>query len=470
MQEESDFMMNPDKAEHPLWRIYPLCIKIYNLFERNGKAELFVNSDIIERLNVNKDAEGEKKAYACRTIANIMAVLLVSLVLTVILIVKQANGRVIDEGCLARAEVGEGLREYDLTAVDLGTGEEVQLTVPVSEQRCADEELDSFFDTAFEAILPLVLGEGISADYVTGNLNLIKKIPGTSIDVSWPEPDHTYIFSDGTVRYDAIAEPTVISLTVRLQYFDEVRLYAFPIRLIPRPEETEQSFKDRLITMLNEEDRSSGKTSRFRLPTQVGDTEVRWKEQHDGTVLWIPVLGIIAALAMIPGTREELAGKNKLRTEQMMRDYPELISKFILLIGAGTTCRGAWEKICRDYRKKCPAAGNRSSRFAYEEMLRSQRDLNLGISEARVYEEFGRRSGVPAYRRLGTLLANNLRRGSRDIINMLEQESREAFAERKNAVQMKAEEAGTKLLFPMLGMLALVIAIVVVPAFASFAG
>ena len=42
---------------------------------------------------------------------------------------------------------------------------------------------------------------------------------------------------------------------------------------------------------------------------------------------------------------------------------------------------------------------------------------------------------------------------------LLEQEAEEAFEERKNSAKKLGEEAGTKLLFPMLLMLGIVIAI-----------
>ena len=66
------------------------------------------------------------------------------------------------------------------------------------------------------------------------------------------------------------------------------------------------------------------------------------------------------------------------------------------------------------------------------------------------------------------VVPRNIKRGSSGIIEILESESKESFAERRENVRKKGEETGTKLLLPMFGMLILVIAIVVVPAFSSF--
>ena len=61
-----------------------------------------------------------------------------------------------------------------------------------------------------------------------------------------------------------------------------------------------------------------------------------------------------------------------------------------------------------------------------------------------------------------------LKKGNKGLCELLERESAEAFAERKNMAQHLGEEVGTKLLFPMLLMLGIVILIIMVPAVLSF--
>ena len=50
---------------------------------------------------------------------------------------------------------------------------------------------------------------------------------------------------------------------------------------------------------------------------------------------------------------------------------------------------------------------------------------------------------------------------------MLDDDVADAFEERKNLAKKQGEEAGTKLLLPMFMLLAIVMVIVVVPAFMS---
>ena len=54
------------------------------------------------------------------------------------------------------------------------------------------------------------------------------------------------------------------------------------------------------------------------------------------------------------------------------------------------------------------------------------------------------------------------------MLKILEVEAVESFEERKELAKRIGEEAGTKLLFPMILMLLIVLVIVIVPAFLSF--
>lgn len=65
------------------------------------------------------------------------------------------------------------------------------------------------------------------------------------------------------------------------------------------------------------------------------------------------------------------------------------------------------------------------------------------------------------------MLSQNLKKGTKGITSILNQEADNAFEERKNLAKQLGEEAGTKMLIPMFLMLAVVMIMIVVPAFFS---
>jgi flagellar motor component MotA len=70
--------------------------------------------------------------------------------------------------------------------------------------------------------------------------------------------------------------------------------------------------------------------------------------------------------------------------------------------------------------------------------------------------------------KFSSLIVQNLKKGSRELVNLLELEAIDAFEERKNQAKKYGEEAGTKMLFPMVGMLVVVMGIIMFPALVSF--
>ena len=152
------------------------------------------------------------------------------------------------------------------------------------------------------------------------------------------------------------------------------------------------------------------------------------------------------------------------RSRQLLRDYPEIVGKLTLYLGAGMTVKRAFRKVVEDYERQKETTG---VRCAYEEMQKTLREMESGHTEAESYENFGRRCKVQAYLRFGALLSQNLRKGTRGLTQLLKMESIQAFEDRKARARRLGEEAGTKLLLPMFLMLAVVLVIVIVPAFLS---
>ena len=143
----------------------------------------------------------------------------------------------------------------------------------------------------------------------------------------------------------------------------------------------------------------------------------------------------------------------------------EIVNKLTLYMGAGMTIRNAFLKLGEDYKKK----GTGKRRYLYEEILQTCYELQSGKSEAEAYDSFGRRCQLQSYIRLSTLLVQNIRKGSNDLMEVLRREVVDAFADRKKTARKLGEEAGTKLLIPMMLMLCIVMVIIMIPAYFSFA-
>ncbi len=63
---------------------------------------------------------------------------------------------------------------------------------------------------------------------------------------------------------------------------------------------------------------------------------------------------------------------------------------------------------------------NIKSKAVYEEMIESMNQLKAGVSELRVYQDFGNRCDVREYMKFSSLLAQNLKKRFKRIIVYVE--------------------------------------------------
>jgi hypothetical protein len=91
--------------------------------------------------------------------------------------------------------------------------------------------------------------------------------------------------------------------------------------------------------------------------------------------------------------------------------------------------------------------------------------MQSGVSEVGAYERFGRRIGLQQYVMLSGFLIQSIRRGNRALPEQLKEEAYHAMLEKLQQGRKIGEEAGVKLLFPTVMLLALVMFYIMAPAF-----
>lgn len=229
------------------------------------------------------------------------------------------------------------------------------------------------------------------------------------------------------------------------------------------PEETkQQEFRE----MMEQYNQKKQDPDYYYLPSEWGGRKLFWERPKEHTGELLASLGLFAAFAvLLKNTREKQEAEVR-RAERLLMDYPGMVMKFALLIRAGMTARRAFQKMAADYKRRSPGA----ECFAYEAIITACYEMDSGISEPEAYRRFGERCGQMKYKTFSTLLIQNLQKGSRRLADLLEKEALEAWDERKRKARVLGENAATKLLIPMVMMLAVVMAIIMIPAFLSFYG
>ena len=344
----------------------------------------------------------------------------------------------------------------------------------VRARKYSEDETREMAEKVFAGIPEMILGGNESLADVRTSLELPSQIPGMPFRISWESSSYALVDADGSVGNTVLEEGDSqnVTLTAVLTYDNGTAAgirYERPYEItVHAPRIGEQ---DRLSAKIREAiltaDEKSAAEGVLPLPESLEDHLLVWEEKPadpgPAVLLFACLTAFLSAAAM--GSR--LHEKVVRRERQMMLDYPGIISKFVLYLGAGLSVRSTFFKIGEDYERR--REEGIKERYVYEEILFVCRELTSGVPETEAYARFGQRCRYRQYTKLSALLAQNLRKGNSALLTVMQQEAQASFEERRNTARRLGEEAETKLLLPMIAMLAITMLMIIIPAYYGFA-
>ena len=353
---------------------------------------------------------------------------------------------------IAKTEAGESL--VDIT---------------VSHKQVSEDTMRLIMEEKAEQLESYILGENKSTDSISSDLNLITKVPDTDIDVYWEIEENDVLNSDGSVVQENLNQDgALVKLKAVLRFKEITTETEFFVNVV-QPEcsdlEKEQL---KLVNILKEADENTVSENSLVLPGKIDNKNVTYTAVDNKNNIWIiPVMMLICIPLLFLSEDEKLNKQKKVRENQILADYPDIVNKLILYLGAGLTIQGALDLISRNYLEQ-KKQNKTYKRYAYEEVMYVCRKIQGGAGVTEGLEILSQRCAVAPFRKLCMILMQNMKKGSGELIALLHHEAAGAFEVRKNSARKMGEEAGTKLLFPMIMSLGVVIIILIVPAWMTF--
>ena len=366
---------------------------------------------------------------------------------------------------LVRNEYGKGVRTEEREMSIEGKVKKQPVQIQVQDRKYTKEETKALFENVLAGLDKIILGKNKSQDCVTENLNLVNAYPDTPVDLEWELSRYDVLTAEGRIQEEKLSEEgTLVEIKGMLHYQEEEALYETTVKVFPKEKKGLEKIISEVQEQIVEEDDQMKEEKVVKLPDTWKGLPITWRKRGSGSGYMMIGLGIFGSFAVVLLKKENEKKEAQKRERQMLCDYPEIVSRIVLLLGAGMTMKNVWIRIVSDYKKQTKGA---ERRYVYEEMEHALHEMQSGITEAEAYEHFGKRCGLASYRKLGALLSQNVRKGTKGLAELLSVESVQAFEERKSLARKLGEEAGTKLLLPMFLMLAIVMAIIIIPAFLS---
>lgn len=377
------------------------------------------------------------------------------------------NGDLERERYIEKSEEG---RSRTIT-LEAKIGEEIirDVVIEVKERELSDDEKKARLEDIRKILREEILGENDSLEQIRYPLNLMNTWGDGSIVLFWTSSNYKVLKEDGSLGTEEISEEGEdVTVTAILEYEGIQIKEQIPVRVYPREQTREEDIKERLSALIEENKEKTKMDEYLELPQFMDQEEIVWKESPIGKIVTMVGLWIFAFLGVLWAKDREVHKKYEKRNRQLLLEYSEFVSKLQILICSGMSVRNSFIHLGKDYEKRREQGGKR--KYVYEELLVVIRKMESGMSEVETYDYFAKRCDLICYKKLMSIILQNVKKGTEGLKESLLTETKNAFEERKQYARRMGEEAGTKLLLPMMMMMGIILIIIVIPAYFSFGG
>lgn len=442
------------KLDNKKYKLKVLYSSALWLVDRLPKRVVGGNAKInreLKELSLKEDINLERKLYMAGKISIVILVLFVGLVVGLGMSVT---------GSKPLEEIHKIKRKTTSTTYEFfakNGSKEKKVSLDVSGKKRTSKETHKAIERGKKLLLKKMLAKNKSVNIINSRVDFVNSIGQENIKVSWSIEDSDFLGYDGEIGKHVPKEGIIVSITATLELDKITEDYRFNVKVFPKKESDDlQNYLQRHI------DENGITKKEVVLPNKIGGKVYRFFVKNTNYAIWIFPLTLFIAILLFVLKDRDLNKEIEERQKQMLRDYPNIVSKLLIYFGAGLSIKSALERMVREYNNQ-----KKEIHFAYEEMDILVTKMNSGVSETTAIAEFGDRCGIHCYIKLANIIEQNLRRGSKDMVYALKSEVNSAVNTRKNSILKEGSEISTKLLGPMIIMLIISIVIIMVPAFLS---
>ncbi len=164
------------------------------------------------------------------------------------------------------------------------------------------------------------------------------------------------------------------------------------------------------------------------------------------------LLGLLLAFLMVYYVDLRLDSQIEEQRQEILLDYPNVLSKMALLVNSGMMLREAWRVVSE--------SGNRK---LYREMQNAVHNMDNGYSDIQAFEEFADACKINEIKKFVSIICQNIEKGSGELVHIMKELSIEAWTTKKNVARARGASASTKLILPIMISFAGIIIMIIVP-------
>ena len=431
------------------------------IFSKKAMTGLYTHSvrEMLKTINPASDINALIKKYYAQKTGDILLVLAGCLFLTMAYACSTREDNVIRNGNILKRSGYEGGTEVSLIARYTDDDTSREIDYELLPRSYPYEELSDMAGELMEMLEEMIIAGNSDLGNITQDVYLLKKAEGYPFDIEWESSRYILVDDSGKVSNEKLSEPEPVTLTAHIKCDDHEWQKSFALMVLPKPVSQDEKWLMEAKEELRNIDEDQQTTEVMTLPDSLLGKEVTWRIKDSGIKLWLPILSIGLGCVLFLLRDHDLKTSMEKRRGRIEASYPEFINKFVLLFGAGLSVRSIFIRI---------SESDDLDDDLGVELKVLIRDLRNGIAEKQAIARFGQRLQSPLYIKFASMLIGNMKKGNSELLKLLRQEAQEALLIRRNIAKKKGEEAGTKLLLPMIMMLGVVMAVIIMPAFMTF--
>lgn len=283
-----------------------------------------------------------------------------------------------------------------------------------------------------------------NTELIDSNLNFISEIEEFNVRIYW-DYDDKIIDYDGKIHPD-LKEVIKTVVIANISYKDISYKEEFTLNIKPKDE-----VDDRYI------DNNIKKSTRsIELPKNDGD--IIWYDKVEESsykkIIAVLIVALFTGYLLIKKVRIRAENRN----EQLEMAFSHFVSVITIYLDSGNNFIQTWRLIVQDLEM-------------YEVLSdlinKSVKSIDNGMSIETSLENFAKECDVEEYRRLIQLILQNFKKGSQDLLNKLKEELVKSQSTKLDNMKLKAQKLQTKMMLPLMLMLAVVFLIVMAPTIIS---
>ena len=356
---------------------------------------------------------------------------------------------------VTRPGLREGSKYVELKLVDEEENTSEDYTLEVHSREYTEEEFHFAAEAAKTYLDGCFLGENPDTAHITEDLVFPVKDETKTLKITWETSSPILINSEGHVSQDEKLlgdSGKDVDVTASISDGNYTEVYEKTVTVLPMLELSGSERTKRAMLEIEEEMRSQ---EELDIPDRIGEVKIeRSIEDADTRNGRILAFGIILIILWIYYSFYRLTKQGTERDGQLEDAYYGFVNRLTIYIGAGLPIRKALYA----------AITKEDCKYLRDEVGFTLNMIDTGMSERNAISELGKRLASEKYKRLMSIISQNISMGNSNLLRLLDGEVSNSRYLKREHIRKKGEQASEKLLIPTGLLLVLVIIIVIYPA------